>query len=1429
MIGREIMNELNLNFGRLVRYRYLDQFLIFFVLLVFGALLIISASCAEYNQKPVVVSLTPNLISPQGAGTSIIWSAQATDADLDPIYYRFWLNGPGTGMVWKMQRNWSTDNTWIWNTTSKDVGNSELAVSVRDGHHASVIGFDSQQLTNFRIGARLVLNQPPLANLLRPSANSPQSAGTAVVWTAEATDAELDTLYYRFLLKGPSTGDSWQVQRDWSTDNSWTWNTSIADLGNSQIAFWVRDGSHADDENFDGQEAMDYQVTAPSASNHPPAALTLTSSLESPREAGASIQWTAASSDPESDTIFYRFWLKGPSTGDNWQLKRDWDTDNSWTWETSGSDVGSNQVAIWVRDGHHADEEGFDGALSVDFQMIAPSASNLPPVAVKLTPGVASPQEGGTSVEWTGSATDADSDSIYYRFWLKGPSTGGIWEVTRDWSTENTWTWETSSSDVGSSQVAFWVRDGHHADLNNYDSQQVTTFQIIEPPAANRPPVAVKLTSDLGSPRDAGTPIQWRATARDSDSDSIYYRFWLKGPSTGGIWEVTRDWSTENTWTWETSSSDVGSSQVAFWVRDGHHADLNNYDSQQVTTFQIIEPPAANRPPTADSLEPTTASPRGAGTKIVWTATASDSESDTILYRFWLKGPATGEEWMLQRDWSTENRWTWETSSSDVGSNQVAFWVRDGHHADEDNFDSQLAEDFKIEPPMLANQPPVVSFFYPDSRSPQVAGTWVKWTVRAEDPDRDQLYYKFWLKGPSTHGVWVDQTGGWTKSNSWIWRTTSADAGSSQVVVYVRDGKHAATGGYDAYGYRTFEIVGPNEPPRMTGLKLSVASPQSAGSTVTWTASATDAEGDALHYRFWLRGPATNDRWRLVQDWSTSSVWSWKTAASDVGESQVVAHVRDGYHAGPDSWDDDVGAYFTVSGKAVSPNQPPTLAGLSPDRASPQSAGGTVRWTAQAADPDGDQMLYRFWLKGPSTGNSWKIVQDWSSSKTWTWSSAPRDDGQYLVFVFVRDGKHATPGSYDAATGRAYRLVSPVVSGQLTDGPFMKDIPRLISTEDGFALAYQSWEKGPSGQGDVYLQTYDRLWNGLKGTWVASDISYQDSPSLIYSSDGYYYVAYVSRETGNLDIFVKKFDQDLTLVDTRQLTTSPADQDSPSLQMLGDEFYLAYQSWESGPGNGGDIFVTRFDDTWRPISTVQVTRDRSYQDRPSLITAGGRLYLAFVSEETGNLDIFVQEMDPGLILLDKKQITSDSSSQDMPYLAWINGEFVLLYSSNQAGDLDIYMERFYRDWKPIDNQALMPSAGLQMWPSVAYSRSDGLYWVSFVSSDGSGRNIYALPVKLASPLQPCQALMSISATRSNQPYTLDVRFYNNYGELADPSSLGLSWSPADAATTGSTLNKVSTGRYQLRSRFGAAGDKTFKLTATIDGCYCDSTLKAKVT
>jgi hypothetical protein len=83
-----------------------------------------------------------------------------------------------------------------------------------------------------------------------------------------------------------------------------------------------------------------------------------------------------------------------------------------------------------------------------------------------------------------------------------------------------------------------------------------------------------------------------------------------------------------------------------------------------------------------------------------------------------------------------------------------------------------------------------------------------------------------------------------------------------------------------------------------------------------------------------------------------------------------------------------------------------------------------VRWKAIATDVNRDPIFYRFWLKGPSTGNAWRIVQDWSINNQWTWLNAPTDAGNYKIFVYVRDGKHAPLTGYDSAVGQDYTLVS---------------------------------------------------------------------------------------------------------------------------------------------------------------------------------------------------------------------------------------------------------------------------------------------------------------------------------------------------------------------------------------------------------------------
>jgi hypothetical protein len=388
-------------------------------------------------------------------------------------------------------------------------------------------------------------------------------------------------------------------------------------------------------------------------------------------------------------------------------------------------------------------------------------------------------------------------------------------------------------------------------------------------------------------------------------------------------------------------------------------------------------------------------------------------------------------------------------------------------------------------------------------------------------------------------------------------------------------------------------------------------------------------------------------------------------------------------------------------------------------------------------------------------------------------------------------------------------------------------MPSLLSTGDGYLLAYQSWELGRGNQGDVVLQKFDLNWNMQKSIWVARSQAYEDSPSIV-SSQGYYYVAYVSSEPGNKEIFVKKYDSGLNLVETKQLTSSPAVQDSPSLLALGDGFYLAYQSWDTGPDWGGDIVLTKFDARWRPLLSVQATQLQSQQDWPSLAFAEGNFFLAYVSGETGNKEIFLKKYDGSLRLIETRRMTRESSDQDYPGLRWLNGQFILLYCSKKGGDYDIAMERFLRDWKPLESAVVVAAPGEQTASSLVYG-ADGLYWLAYASQDASARNIYLKPLKLTSSLKDCQITASLSSARANSPYTLTLQFYNNYGELADPTDLSLGWSPEDAASKSDRLQRISLGTFQLRSVFGAAGEKSFRVAAVIDGCPSIRQLTARVT
>jgi hypothetical protein len=180
--------------------------------------------------------------------------------------------------------------------------------------------------------------------------------------------------------------------------------------------------------------------------------------------------------------------------------------------------------------------------------------------------------------------------------------------------------------------------------------------------------------------------------ASDPENDPLVYKFFLKGPVTGGQLAEKTGWISVNTWTWTTTPADAGQNQVEVWVRDGNHAGAEGFDANLVVTYELNQPapkpeikttlalpvqaptnttpaenvipaPAVvNKPPVVNSLTPDKTSPQLAGTAITWTAVAIDPEKeDTVFYKFFLKGPSTGDQWTQVADWGIDSSWAYKS------------------------------------------------------------------------------------------------------------------------------------------------------------------------------------------------------------------------------------------------------------------------------------------------------------------------------------------------------------------------------------------------------------------------------------------------------------------------------------------------------------------------------------------------------------------------------------------------------------------------------------------------------------------------------------------------------------------------------------------------------------------------------------------------
>jgi hypothetical protein len=103
--------------------------------------------------------------------------------------------------------------------------------------------------------------------------------------------------------------------------------------------------------------------------------------------------------------------------------------------------------------------------------------------------------------------------------------------------------------------------------------------------------------------------------------------------------------------------------------------------------------------------------------------------------------------------------------------------------------------------------------------------------------------------------------------------------------------------------YNQSATTSQNYSPSIISFDPSLDSPQQIGMPIGWRVTASDPDNDNIYYRFWLNGPRTGGKWQIMQDWSSTNVWYWRTDGNDAGSSDVRVWIRDGKHADADGMD----------------------------------------------------------------------------------------------------------------------------------------------------------------------------------------------------------------------------------------------------------------------------------------------------------------------------------------------------------------------------------------------------------------------------------------------------------------------------------------------------------------------------------------------
>jgi len=481
--------------------------------------------------------------------------------------------------------------------------------------------------------------------------------------------------------------------------------------------------------------------------------------------------------------------------------------------------VGEYNLEVTLYDGVHGHQTMTNATINV-----MPEPNDPPYFTSAVTHTPASPVYIGESVTWSVSAADHESGGatgyglLFTWDWGDGMFDVNLHQpITNDVAVTDTTSYAWDSA--GTYNVQVYIYDGFNDPTHNVSSAPITYIVI-----ANEAPGFVA-AADVDTTEDVLTTLS--ATAMDVDPDPLRFT-WDFGNGSKSVTNHAADPGVDITSSVTHTWTAAGNYLVTVWVDDLTGDPFHNVSTTLVA--HVAAPP--NNAPSAPLLSADPPAPVYAGTDVTFDASAIDSDADALRFTI---DYDDGEWAVLESAGGVTTRQSVQFvhAYAAAGTYTVFVYIDDltgqvGH-----NISTSMSYE------VIENTAPAVPDISPITGNEGVSTQCVS---TSSDPDADALRFT-WDFGNSTYMV-TDHTGVVGDVVSEVWFTW-ATAGNYLVTVWVDD----MMGHNESASIVAVIQAAGNLPPSGALLSVSPASGTAyPADDITFTASASDADGDVLNF-----------------------------------------------------------------------------------------------------------------------------------------------------------------------------------------------------------------------------------------------------------------------------------------------------------------------------------------------------------------------------------------------------------------------------------------------------------------------------------------------------------------------------------------------------------------------------------------------------